>query len=98
MPTSCTAANTSASAARTLGSSAIEASSASSTHAKAANPATAGQRPRRSGYGSGSGSLSPRRRLAVQPAARPIARHGLNARKTSPKSTLRTGMPTQNRT
>ena len=34
---------------------------------------------------------------ALQPdGARPIARHGLNARKTSPKSTLANAIPTQN--
>jgi hypothetical protein len=37
-------------------------------------------------------------RFSTQPAPLPIASHGLTARKTSPKSTLSNGMPTQKKT
>src|SRR3954447_15982761 len=47
-------------------------------------PAAAGQRPSHAGYASGSGSSEREIVRAIQATARPIARHGLNARKTSP--------------
>ncbi len=49
------------------------------------SPTAAGQRPSRSGYGRFSDGSS-----------RPIARHGLNARKTSPKRIEANTIPTQN--
>ena len=58
----------------------------------------AGQCPSRSGYGSGSGSAPEPARAAVQPTARPIARHGDSRRNTSPSSSERNGIPTQNPT
>ena len=51
------------------------------------SPAAAGQRPSLSGYG-----RSPWERGS----RRPIARHGLNALKTSPNRMLRNTIPTQN--
>jgi hypothetical protein len=47
----------------------------------------AGQRPSFAGYG---------RSPSERGSRRPIARHGLNARNTSPNSTLTNTMPTQN--
>ena len=55
------------------------------------SPATAGQRPSFSGYGRRAGT----RRPVIAPAARPIARHGLNARKTSPNRIDTATSPTQ---
>ena len=52
----------------------------------------AGQRPSASGYG----RRAPARRPTTAPVARPIARHGLNARKTSPKRIDANTRPTQN--
>ncbi len=60
-------------------------------------PATAGQRPTRSGYGSGSGAPRPSRCPAHE-TARAIASHGLKARNTSPTSTDANGSPTQKTT
>src|SRR5215218_1032493 len=65
---------------------------------KPTTPAAAGQRPSRSGYGSGAGGSSPPTRAATQPAARPIARHGLISRQTSPSTSDANGTPTQNAT
>ena len=66
----------------------------SSQIAKPNRPAAAGSRPSRSGYSSGSGS--PFGERSRDPAvARPIARHGLSSRNTSPNSSDRNGMPTQ---
>ncbi len=48
-------------------------------------PAAAGQRPSRSGYG----------RRPSEGSTRPIARHGLKARNTSPKIALANASPTQ---
>ena len=53
---------------------------------KISSPAAAGQRPSFSGYG----------RRPLDGSSRPSARHGLNARKTSPNSTLANTSPTQN--
>ena len=64
---------------------------------KRADPAeaAAGHRPTRSGYAIGAGSGRPPNLVASVPHARPTARHGLIAAKTSPNTTLATGMPTQ---
>ncbi len=64
-------------------------------NAKAKIPAAAGQRPSRSGYASGSGRLPRFASFAAPATARAIARHGLNARKTSPNSTLAAAKPSQ---
>ena len=72
---------------------------ASSSHTKREEPRD--RRPAaqaRRGTAAASGRLSARRAWRSSPAPRPIARHGLNARKMSPNRTLSTGMPTQNRT
>jgi hypothetical protein len=68
---------------------------ASSMNAKAKMPAAAGQRPSRSGYGSGSGREPRFTAFAIPATARAIARHGLNARNTSPNSTLAAAKPSQ---
>ena len=68
---------------------------ASSMNANAKMPAAAGQRPSRSGYGSGAGRFPPLASLATPATARAMARQGLNARKTSPKRTLAAANPSQ---
>ena len=64
----------------------------SSIQVNVTSPTTAGQRPSRSGYGRRAGA----RRPTSAPVARPIARHGLKARKTSPNRIDATTRPTQN--
>ena len=68
----------------------------SSQMPKPAIPTAAGQRPSRAGYASGSGGSVTR--LISEPAARPIARHGLIRRHTSPTSRLANGTPTHSAT
>ena len=61
---------------------------ASSSQAKAQDPAAAGQRPSQVGYGKAPPAWSPIAPLEAHETARPTARHGLNAEKTLPKSAL----------
>ena len=60
----------------------------SSIVAKQKMPAAAGQRPSQPGYSSGAGSSARETVRATHATARPIARQGLKARKTSPNRTL----------
>ena len=72
--------------------------STSSSHAKAARPATAGQWPRRSGYGNGLETYPLGSQAASHPAPRPTARHGLNSEKTSPSTSVTGTSATQKTT
>ena len=65
---------------------------ASSIHANAKMTNAAGQRPSRAGYSRAGKSRLPR---ATHASVTASDRHGLNARKTSPNSTLSTTVPTQ---
>ena len=76
----------SAAIARLSGLSPFEATS--SIVANANIPAAAGQRPSHAGYSSGAGSSLRAAVRATHAVARPMARHGLNARNTSPNTTL----------
>jgi len=71
---------------------------ASSIQAKAARPTAAGQRPSRSGYARGASNASPAALVAIHATPRAAARHGLKARKTSPKTALTGTSPTRKTT
>ena len=70
----------------------------SSIAANAKMPAAAGQRPSFSGYASGAGSSPRAAARATHATPRAIARQGLKARNTSPKSTLTGTKPSQKMT